>query len=284
MTSPSRLLKALNIPPKKQLGQNFLSDPSTAEMIATRSGISADDIVLEIGAGLGALTVPVARLARKVYAVETDRRIIPLLKNELLTHNIGNVDLLEKNILDVDITTLGEKEGGNIVVIGNLPYNISSQVLVQLINSRSVIDRAVLMFQKELARRLAANPGGRDYGRLSVMLGYCAEIDTLAEIKAHLFFPKPKVDSQVLKIKFKKILEYPATDETFFFKVIKAAFSKRRKTLKNALAGSELHIDAEIALKVLDAADIDPARRAETLTLSEFVRLSNSFENITAAG
>ncbi len=282
MISPARLLKALNIQPRKHLGQNFLSDPSTAEMIATRSGISAEDVVLEIGAGLGALTVPVARLVKKVYAVEKDFRIIPLLKNELLTNNIHNVNLLEKSILDVDIKKLGEKEGGKIVVIGNLPYNISSQVLVQIIKSRNVIDRAVFMFQKEFAARLTANPGCKDYGRLSVMLAYCADIKKIAEVKAHLFFPKPKIDSQIIEIKFKKLLEYSAKDESFFFKVIKAAFGKRRKTLKNALAGSELHIDAEIALKVLDAADIDPARRAETLTLPEFVRLSNSFENSIA--
>lgn len=282
MISPARLLKALNLQPRKHLGQNFLSDPSTAEMIATRSGISPEDVVLEIGAGLGALTVPVARLAKKVYAVEKDRRIIPLLKNELLTNNIHNVNLLEKSILDVDINKLGKKEGGKIVVIGNLPYNISSQVLVQIIKSRKVIDRAIFMFQKEFAERLTANPGCKDYGRLSVMLAYCADIKKIAEVKAHLFFPKPKIDSQIIEIKFKESLEYSAKDETFFFKVIKAAFGKRRKTLKNALAGSELHIDAEIALKVLNAADIDPGRRAETLTLPEFVRLSNSFENSTA--
>jgi 16S rRNA (adenine1518-N6/adenine1519-N6)-dimethyltransferase len=131
------------------------------------------------------------------------------------------------------------------------------------------------MFQRELAQRIASMPGSKDYGRLTVMLHYCADIKRIAEVQAHQFFPKPAVDSVVVKIKFRDPPEFCADNETFFFRVVKAAFSKRRKTLKNALAGSELHIEAKASAEVLKSVDIDPSRRAETLTVQEFVRLSN---------
>ncbi len=280
MTSPRILLNAWDIRAKKQLGQNFLSDRSTAAMIVTRAGISADDVVLEIGAGLGAITIPVARIARAVYAVEIDPQLINLLKTELLTHNITNVSLVEKSILHLDIEELSRRLGHKIVVMGNLPYNISSQILVKLINSRTSINRAVLMFQKELAQRITAQPGGKDYGRLTVMLNYCADLNKLATIDAALFFPKPKVDSEVLEIKFKNLLQDRAYNEEFLFRVIKAAFGRRRKTLKNALAGSQLRITGDTALRALNLAGIDPVRRAETLEVSEFVALSNCLEGM----
>ena len=165
MLSPKTLLTARNIFPKKQLGQNFLIDPSTANMIVSRSGILPDDIVLEIGAGLGALTIPLARAARKVYAVDKDQRIIEICKTELCNNKISNVILIEKDILNIDIEELVENERRKIIVIGNLPYNISSQIIIQLIHSRSAVDRAVLMFQKELAQRITAKKGGKDYGK-----------------------------------------------------------------------------------------------------------------------
>lgn len=280
MTSPRKLLAAWNLRPKKQFGQNFLSDPSTAEMIAARSKISPEDVVLEIGAGLGALTIPVARIAGKVYAVERDQRLTGLLKTELLANMLSNVVLIEENILTLDIRALAENAGCKLVIMGNLPYNISSQVLVQLIQSRIAVHRAVLMLQKELARRITAQPGCRDYSRLSVALGYCSEMNTLADVGAPLFFPKPKVDSQILEIRFKNFPEYPAENEAFFFKVIKAGFGQRRKTLRNALAGSELHIDATVANDALNEAGIDPSRRAETLRVREFVALSNCLGKI----
>ncbi|MDP2862491.1 MAG: 16S rRNA (adenine(1518)-N(6)/adenine(1519)-N(6))-dimethyltransferase RsmA [Desulfobacterales bacterium] len=279
MTSPRTLLSAWNLSPKKQFGQNFLTDPKTAEMIVSRSGISKEDIVLEIGAGLGALTVPLALAAEKVYAVEKDINLLPLLRTELLAKNIDNVSIMNENILDTDIESTAVKHGRKIVVIGNLPYNISSQVLVKLIIQRKCLSRAVLMFQKELSERICAKPGSKDYGRISVMLRYCADIDKIADVKASLFFPKPKIDSQIIEIKFKESQDFPADDEKFFFSVIKAAFGKRRKTLKNSLSGSELGIDAQTAVSALNIAGIDPARRAETLTVEEFVKLSNTTPN-----
>jgi len=274
MTSPRVLLAAWQMHARKQLGQHFLENPATSEMLVNRCRVMPEDIVLEIGAGLGALTVPVARIAKKVYAVEKDHKIISLLKTELALNSLFNVILIEKDILKVKIEEFAEEANPKILVLGNLPYNISSQVLVKLLKSRNAVSRAILMFQKELAQRITAHPGCREYGRLTVMLNYCAKIKKVADIKASQFFPRPKVDSEVLEITFKDNLKY-SDDEEFLYRVIKAAFGQRRKNLKNALAGSELHIAAETSRHVLENAGIDPTRRAETLTVEEFVRLKD---------
>lgn len=276
MTSPKTLLKGWNIRAKKRLGQNFLVDPSSAEMIVARSGVAHDDIVLEIGAGLGALTIPAARIVRKVYAVEKDPQLLRLLQTELKVNNISNVELIEKNFLNFDIESFAAQFSKNPIIMSNLPYNISSQVLIKLIKCRNSLSRAILMFQKELAVRLTAQPNCKAYGRLTAMLQYCADIRSLAHIEATLFFPKPNVDSEVLEITFKKRLQNIAGDEEFLFKVIKAAFGRRRKTLKNSLAGSELRISDNIARHALEQAGIDPSRRAETLNVVEFEALSRS--------
>jgi len=275
MTSPRTLLAGHDIRAKKQLGQNFLSDPSTAEMIVRRGNFDARDVILEIGAGLGALTVPAARAVRTVYAVETDRRLIGLLKTELRLQHLSNVTVLQENILKLDMAPIADREQRRLQVLGNLPYNISSQILVWLINARKHVDRSVLMFQSELARRIGAAPGGKDYGRISVMIQYCADVKTIAGVQSPLFFPRPQVDSEILEFRFHPKPRTAASDETFFFRLVKAAFSKRRKTLKNALAASELHLAADDARGSLQAVGIDPVRRAETLTVTEFVRLSN---------
>ena len=280
MTSPRTLLSAWNLHPKKQLGQNFLAEPSTARMIIERAGITPEDTVLEIGSGLGALTIPAAARACRVIAVETDRQIAGLLKTELLAAGTDNVDIVRDSILKVDIAHLAADEKRKLVVIGNLPFNISSQILVQLVNARAMVSRAVVMFQKELAERLLAVPGNKVYGRITVMLAYCAEIKTVATIKARMFHPRPKVDSEVLEVCFRERIDRPANDEAYLFQVIKAAFGKRRKTMKNALSLSQLGIDGSTAEKALAAAEIDPVRRAETLTVDEFVHLSNILKTV----
>jgi len=228
------------------------------------------------------VTIPLARKAQKVFAVEKDRQIIPILNMEILVSGLTNISIIEKDILSVDVKALVEDMGGKIVVMGNLPYNISSQILVQLVRSREGISRAVLMFQKELAQRITAETGCKDYGRLTVMLRYCSDIKKLTNVKASLFFPKPKVDSQILELKFKKEIEHKASDEQFLFKVIKSGFGNRRKTLKNALSASDLNIDPNTATMVLEKSGIDPIRRAETLTVEEFVKLSNNLLPIVA--
>jgi 16S rRNA (adenine1518-N6/adenine1519-N6)-dimethyltransferase len=280
MTSPRALLKAWNLRPQKKLGQHFLVDPSTAEMIVRRSQITAADTVLEIGAGLGALTIPAAGVAKRVYAVETDPKLTQLLKTELLVHKLTNIEIIEKNILQVDISSLANKSGRGLIVMGNLPYNISSQILVQLIEARDHVSRSILMFQKELARRIKAGPGNKDYGRLTVMLSYCAEIKSIATVAPSLFYPPPKIESEVVEVDFNISRAYPSHDETMLFQVIKAAFGNRRKTLKNSLSASGLHIDPQTAEKALTAAGIDPGRRAETLEAAEFIALQISLAQI----
>ena len=280
MTSPKILLKAWNLRPNKKLGQHFLKDPSAAEMIVRRSKIAGADTVLEIGAGLGAITIPVAKTARQVYAVETDPQLIQLLKSELAVHNLSNVEIIAKSILRVDISSLSNELNQQLIVIGNLPYNIASQILLQLIHGRSHVNRAILMFQKELARRIRAAPGNKDYGRLTAMLSYCADIKSVGTIAASLFYPKPKVDSEVVEINFNTSREYPPHDETMLFQVVKAAFGTRRKTLKNALSTGGLQIDPKLAREALIAAGIDPGRRAETLGVTEFIALQISLAKI----
>ncbi len=282
MTYPGTLLKSSNLFAKKELGQNFLADPKAAERIVNLAHLSNDDIVLEIGAGFGALTVYAAKQTSKVYAVEKDTRLINLLTNELALAGISNVELIHKDIFKVDIRDIAanHKDDKKLIVIGNLPYNISSQVLFRLVEKRAFVERAVLMFQKELAQRICASPGGKDYGRLSAVMQYCSNVRTLTDVGANLFFPKPAVESRVIEVNFFNPdysiypPDYCVEQESFLFQVIKAAFSKRRKTLRNALNGSELNMNKEAVEKGLAIAGIDPERRAETLEVKEFVDLA----------
>lgn len=280
MTYPGTLLKAQKLFAKKELGQNFLSDPKAAEMIVNRANILKDDVVLEIGAGLGALTIPAAKKAKKIYAVEKDKRVAPLLKNELESAGVDNVEVINKDIFHVDIEALAN--GQKLVVLGNLPYNISSQILFRLVEKRSCVKKAVLMFQKELAQRICAAPGGRDYGRLSAVMQYSSTIKTLTDLGPQLFFPKPDVDSRVIEVTFFEKTSLSLDKELFLYKVIKAAFSKRRKTLKNSLSGKELDINTKETALALENAGLDPVRRAETLNINEFIALTEMLWHICA--
>jgi len=275
VTAPRTLLTAWDIQAKKQLGQHFLNDPNLARAIVSRAAIGSEDVVLEIGPGLGAMTVPAARAARQVIAVDKDGRIIHLLRTELLAAGIDNVEIREADILQTNLAATADQVNRPLVVIGNLPYNISSQVVVQLIHARRHIDRAVLMLQKEMAQRICSGPGSKAYGRLSVMLGYCAQPTVLMQVRADLFFPAPKVDSTVIGIHFHRQPATAAHDEALLFRVVKAAFGKRRKTLRNALAQSELNLTPAICSSLLKSVQIDPQRRAESLKVPEFVRLSD---------
>jgi 16S rRNA (adenine1518-N6/adenine1519-N6)-dimethyltransferase len=275
MTSPQTLLKAWNLRARKELGQNFLKETSVAERIVDRAALMPDDVVLEIGAGLGILTVAAARKAGSVIAVEKDRQLVSLLKVELQVHGFTHVQVREGNILSLSLQEWVEPGTRPLVVLGNLPYNISSQVVVKLIQERRLVDRAVLMFQKELAERLCAGPGNKTYGRLSVILQYCAALTPLFDVRAAQFHPRPKVDSAVLGIQFKTRIERPVDDEQLFSRVVQAAFGQRRKTLRNALSAGLLPLDTAEAAAVLEASGIDPRRRAETLSVDEFVTLTN---------
>lgn len=279
MTAPQTLLKAWNLRARKELGQNFLTEPTLAERIVELAGIGADDAVLEIGAGLGAMTLAAGRRTRRLVAVEKDAQLVPLLRTELQAQGLAHVEVRNQNILTLDFGQLAVEMGQPLTVIGNLPYNISSQVMVKLVTERAAVKRAALMFQKELAERLIAGPGSKAYGRLSVLLGYCAELRMLREVRAEMFFPKPKVGSVVLGIVFKPHIEPRVGDEALMVRVVQAAFGQRRKTLRNALAGGMPQLGSQGALAVLQTAGIDPQRRAETLSVEEFVRLTDIVEN-----
>ena len=284
-TSPRSLLAGHELRARKQLGQNFLAQPAVAEMIVARAGVSADEPILEIGASLGALTIPLARAARSVTAIERDPRLVPLLRAELAAASVDNVRIVEMDALEFDLAELARREGGPLTVFGNLPYNISSQIVVMLMEARQHIRRAVLMFQRELAQRLTAAPGERGYGRITALLTYCASVRRLAEVKAGRFYPLPKVDSEVLEVVFSGFEgDTPCHDEARLARVIAAAFGRRRKTLKNALTGSALGLSAEAVLKALARAGIDPSRRAETISPAEFVRLEKSLGGIEPTG
>jgi 16S rRNA (adenine1518-N6/adenine1519-N6)-dimethyltransferase len=274
MIHPGQLLRQRDLYAGKELGQNFLSNAGTAKMIVEKTGISTDTRVLEIGSGLGALTVPIAQTVSHVTAVEKDSRLIPLLEQTLDNENIKNVEIINKNIFNVDLKEMAKDK--KLVVIGNLPYNISSQILFKLVKERSCIEKAFLMFQKELAKRIIAPPGGRDYSRLSAVVQYAADVSFVAKIGPSSFFPKPDVDSTILRFNFFETKAFNQEQEKVLFNVIKAAFSKRRKTLKNSMTGGEFEFKKDFIIQVLGLAGIDVQRRAETLTVEEFKSLARA--------
>jgi 16S rRNA (adenine1518-N6/adenine1519-N6)-dimethyltransferase len=276
MTSARTLLASANLRAKKHLGQNFLNSPKTGRDLVSRSEIDEAETIVEIGAGLGAMTLPLAEAACRVIAVERDVHLLPVLQKEIRSHRRSNVHLIGADILKLDIARIARKFETRLTVAGNLPYNISSQVLVQLVEARAFVDRAVLMFQKELAARILSPPGRKTYGRLTVMVRYCADVRKVCDLKADAFFPRPKIDSTVLEIRFREPRPEAADDERLLFRLIAAAFGQRRKMLRNALAGGRLAIDSQILAEGLNAAGISGGRRAETLSVAEFVRLSNA--------
>jgi 16S rRNA (adenine1518-N6/adenine1519-N6)-dimethyltransferase len=270
--SPRSRLQEWQLKPRKALGQNFLADPGMAEKIVERLGLEGGEAVLEIGPGLGALTLPLARRLQRLVAVELDRQLAPRLQALLAERGLTQVQILQGDILRTDLAALARAQGAPLLVVGNLPYHISSPLLLKLIEARGAVTRAVLMFQRELAERLCAAPGGGAYGRITVRLRYCAEVRPLISVSARCFHPRPAVDSQVIEIRFHPRPPIPAADEALFAATVQAAFAHRRKTLRNALrSGSWSPFRIEMAL---DRAGIDPLRRAETLTVAEFVHLA----------
>lgn len=281
MVSPQAWFRTKGLHARKALGQNFLQDAAVARAIVDRSGVGAEDIVLEIGPGLGALSFPLARKVKRLVVVEKDPELSAWLAGEIAEKNYQNITLRTADILQLDWTAifdemLRDAEGYRLVIFGNLPYNISSQIIVRLVEHRHRIERAVLMFQKELAERLRAEPGGRDYGRLTVLLRFCARITTLVDVSARSFYPKPKVDSEVIEIRFPKPEPFPVPDEAALIRVVRAAFGNRRKTLKNSLMAGFPGVRAKDIAQILRTIGIDPIRRAETLDISDFIRLSSA--------
>jgi 16S rRNA (adenine1518-N6/adenine1519-N6)-dimethyltransferase len=250
---------------KKSLGQNFLRDPHYLDKIADAAEIGPHDQVLEIGPGLGHLTHVLTRRAQKVLAVEVDDRLIPLLQKEF--DATQNFELLHGDALEQDYDSLN----GSWKVVANLPYYISTPILQKLILHRSKFKSLTLMLQNEVAERIAALPGGKEYGFLSVLVQLYTVPKILFKVPAGAFTPRPKVDSAVIMLVIRDRPAIPLTNEDFFMRVVKAAFSQRRKTLRNSL--KQLDVGKEKMEKILDNTGIDLGRRAETLSLEEFGRL-----------
>ena len=265
------LRRSGSLRPKKSLGQHFLRDPLIIQRILAGAKFRRGSTVLEIGAGLGALTLPLAALVRQVIAVEKDETLAKKLGAALSRERIDNVTLIREDILKLDLARISEE---TIEVIGNIPYNISTPLIEKLILTRARIPRAILTLQHELAGRLTASPGNKQYGALTVLIQFHAHLSTLLEIPKQAFYPKPKVSSTVVQFDFSKPYPRRPDHEGFFKKVVRASFAHRRKTLFNSLRGTFPSWEAQTLLNALHQCAIDPQRRAETLSLDDFFNLT----------
>jgi 16S rRNA (adenine1518-N6/adenine1519-N6)-dimethyltransferase len=271
-TSSSRRFRLLR--PKKSLGQHFLRDPLIIERILDRARFSRSSTVLEIGAGLGALTFPLSGRVQRVIAVEKDEALAERLRAGLAREGVGNVTLIRDDILKVDLARLSQEK---IEVIGNIPYNISSPLIERLIRYREVVSRAILTLQHELAARLTASPGNKQYGALTVLIQYHARLTPILEVPRQAFYPKPKVSSTVVQFEFSRPYPRRVDSEGFFRKVVRGAFAHRRKTLLNSLRGTFPSWDVRSILNAMQHCGVDPQRRAETLSIDDFLDLSEAF-------
>jgi 16S rRNA (adenine1518-N6/adenine1519-N6)-dimethyltransferase len=266
--------------PNKRLGQHFLKDRSVIAEIIERSGFLQSDDILEIGPGLGALTIPLAGYVNRIIAVEKDGRLFQALEKMLSRLGTTNVTLINDDILKVDLGRITGAARGKIKAIGNLPYNISSPFLEKLFKHRDLISLAVLMLQREFAERLLASPGGKDYGALTVLIRYDAKTSPLIDVSSDAFYPRPKVGSMVIRVDMERMHERRAEDDGFFRMVVKGAFAHRRKTILNSLGGTLLTCSNDEIKKALNICSIDPVRRAETLDIDEFISLADSLKRL----
>jgi 16S rRNA (adenine1518-N6/adenine1519-N6)-dimethyltransferase len=274
MTTVRRLRDSGGFKAQKSLGQHFLVDRAVIAAIIEGARPSHSDLVVEIGPGLGALTFPLARAVNHVVAVEKDLRAVAELERKLRAEAVGNVTLIRADILDFPLEVVAKKFSQKVNVIGNLPYNISKPVLEMLVRSRNTVERAVLMFQAEVADRLLASPGSKAYGALTLMVRYRACPRLMLNVSRDAFRPKPKVASKVVSLDFSSPYRGEGEGEDWFDAVVRAAFSHRRKTLINSLMGSGHKWSKDILTRALDDCGIEASRRAETLSIDEFLTLS----------
>ena len=261
---------------QKKFGQNFLIDSNILENIISAAGITKNDFVLEIGPGIGTMTQYLCEAARQVVAVEIDKMLIPILRDTLSEYN--NVEVINKDVPKVDIKSLAEEKnnGKPIKVVANLPYYITTPIIMGLFESGVPIESITIMVQKEVADRMQTGPGSKDYGALSLAVQYYAEAQVVLNVSSNCFMPRPNVDSAVIKLTKHKIPAVEVLDEALLFKLIRASFNQRRKTLVNGLKNSsELDFSKEQILEAIHSIGKDENIRGEKLTLSEFAMLSN---------
>jgi 16S rRNA (adenine1518-N6/adenine1519-N6)-dimethyltransferase len=269
------LLARSGLRPRKSLGQHFLEDPALIETIISHAHFEPTDVVVEIGPGLGAITIPMLPQIHHLVAIEKDPLLIKVLSERLTPQEKQKITLVTEDVLNLDFGEIHDTFGRKLRVFGNLPYNISAPFLEHLIQNRRYIRNAILMFQYELARRLTASPNTRDYGALSVVLQYYARIEPLMRIERESFYPRPNVESMLLTFDFEKPHPSRAQNEQWFLRIVKAAFRFRRKTIRNSLERALAPATRQMIVRALEKSSIDPNRRAETLTIEEYIRLSS---------
>lgn len=262
---------------QKKFGQNFLIDTHVVDKIIRSAGLTKDDMVLEIGPGIGSLTQHLAENAGKVVAVEIDKNLIPILKETLATYD--NITIINEDILKVDINALAEEYNGGkpIKVVANLPYYITTPIIMGLFESHVPIESITVMVQKEVADRMQVGPGTKDYGALSLAVQYYAKPEIVANVPPNCFIPRPNVGSAVIRLTRFKEPPVEVKDEALMFNLIRASFNQRRKTLVNGLTNSsELSFSKEKITDAIISLGWQATIRGESLTLEEFAKLSNA--------
>ncbi len=275
-TNTIEVLKKYNFNFQKKFGQNFLIDTHILEKIITASGVTKEDCVLEIGPGIGTMTQYLAENAREVVAVEIDKALIPILSDTLSEYD--NVTIINEDILKVDVNRIvQEKNGGKAIkVIANLPYYITTPIIMGLFESDVPLESITIMVQKEVADRMQVGPGTKDYGALSLAVQYYAKPEVMIQVPPTCFMPKPSVGSTVIKLTRYEKPPVEVDDEKFMFSLIRASFNQRRKTLVNGLTNAaNLKTRKEDVLKALEKMKLPSAIRGEALTLEQFAKLSN---------
>lgn len=258
----------------KSLGQNFLIDDNVIDRILDGARLSKGDKIIEVGPGIGTLTREMGRVADKVVAIEIDKTLIPILKDTL--DEFENIEVINQDILKVNVEDLVKEKlnGGPVKLVANLPYYITTPIVMKFLEEDIPVTDIVVMVQKEVADRMNANPGTKDYGALSVAVQYYCDTEIVAKAPRHMFIPQPNVDSTVIGLHVREERKYNVDSEDIFFKTVKAAFGQRRKTLLNAL-GTLGFLNKDEIREVLSEANIDEKRRGETLSIEEFANLSN---------
>lgn len=269
--SVKRELAQYGVVARKGLGQHFLVDRNVIHKIVEVARLAADDVVLEVGPGLGEMTALLAHHARKVICIEIDPKLAAILKTKMLPFQ--NVEVIEEDILKLDLLKLAEGERQPIKVVANLPYQISTPLLFRLIEARKILSELTLMLQKEVAERIVSPPGGKEYGPLSLLVQMFSEVSICFHVKPSAFYPRPRVESSVIRIRWKECPPVAVEEEQWFKNVVKKVMGYRRKTLINALKYSGLS-HREATERALAGAGIDPQRRPGTLSLEEFLRLA----------
>ena len=270
------IIQKYNFNFQKKFGQNFLIDTHVLNKIISGADIHSDDCVIELGPGIGTLTSLIAANAKKVIAVEIDKNLIPILEDTL--KEFENITIINEDILKLDISNLALQynEGKAIKVVANLPYYITTPIIMGLFESHVPIESITVMIQKEVADRIQAGPGTKNYGALSLAVQYYSKPELIANVPQNCFIPRPGVGSAVIKLSAHKKAPYPVDDEALLFKLIRAAFMQRRKTLQNSVCNSnELHLGKDSICLALEQMKLDVNIRGEALNLQQFCELSN---------